>query len=179
MKHLIWTGLFLISFTGISQNFNAGIRIQKTNGMYWENGISFQYSFKNLKTDQLYFGFDYVTTRWGSAMGSNALKQDNYLFSSSWAFRKEKSFRPIVRLNIGYLNVDFEEEIFESLPHSAFLLSPEFLVSYAFKNIPVSIHLGSGYYIDFAEEGHSPGTFQPLYYHLNIYYTLLKTKTNE
>ena len=152
---------------------------KKTQGMYWENGISAQYSFKNLKPNQLFFGFDYVTTRLGSAIRSNAMKQDNYLLSSSWAFRKDKALHPVARINMGWFYADYEEEIFSSLSNTAFLFSPEFLLNYEFSKLPISLNIGAGYYVGFTPETNSPGTLQPLYYHLDIYYTIFKNKNHE
>ncbi len=178
-KHILGFCLSAIAISGYSQTFNAGIRIQKTQEMYWENGVSAQYSFKNLKPNQLFFGFDYVTTRLGSAIGSNAMKQDNFIFSGSWAFRKDKAFHPVARLNMGYFYADYEEEIFSSLPNTAFLCAPEFVLNYEIPNLPLSVNLGTGYYVGFTSEANSPGTLQPLYYHLDVHYTIFKNKDHE
>lgn len=179
MRKIVLIAFSLMAFTAYTQTFNAGIRIQKTNQMYWENGFSLQYSFQDFAPERLYIGFDYVTSRLGSAIGSNALKQDNYIVSGTWFFKEPKPFRFHVRLNVGYFYSDYEEAIFDDVPNTAFLLSPEIGVNYAFKELPISLSLGSGYYIDFAKGGYSPGTFQPLYYHFDIYYTIFKTKSND
>ena len=176
------TILLLFSLSAIwvqAQTFNAGVRIQKTQNMYWENGISAQYSFKDFAPERFYIGFDYVTSRLGTAMGSNAIKQDNYLVSGTWYFKDPKPFRFHVRLNMGYFYSNYEDEIFDDIPNTAFLLSPEIGINYTFKNLPISLNLGSGYYINFAKKGYSPGTLQPLYYHLDVYYTIFKNQTNE
>jgi len=179
MKKAILLLFAFYSFGIQAQSFNAGIRIQKTHKMYWENGFSLQYSFKDFAPDRLYIGFDYVTSRLGSAMGSNAIKQDNFLLSGTWYFKDPKPFRFHVRLNVGYFYSDYEEEVFDELPNTAFLLSPEIGFNYTFKNIPVALNLGSGYYIDFAKAGYSPGTLQPLYYHLDVFYTIFKNNGHE
>ena len=179
MKKIVVLFFSLSAFLIQAQTFNAGIRIQKTNGMYWENGITAQYSFKSFAPERLYIGFDYVTSRLGSAMNSNAIKQDNFLVSGSWYFKDPKPFRFHVRLNVGYFISDYEEEIFDEIPNTAFLLSPEIGFNYAFKNVPITLNLGSGYYIDFAKEGYSPGTLQPLYFHLDVNYRIFKNQTND
>ncbi len=175
--------LFFMAIAGFAnlhaQNLNVGIKLQKTNFMYWENGVSAQYSFANLKPDQLYVGFDYLTSRLGSAMGSNALKQDRITASVGWQFRKEKSFRIATKLNFGYFNVSLEEEIFKDLPNSAVLVAPEVGLSYDFRQLPIIISLGGGYNVDFAKEGESPGTLQPLYYNFSVYYKLFQNSENE
>jgi hypothetical protein len=179
MKQLSILFFVLISTCALTQTYQIGVRIQKTQTMYWESGFSMQYSFQNLKPKQLYVGFDYVTSRLGSALNSNALKQDQFIFNTTWAFRPVKSFRVLGRINFGYFVADYEEPMFESLPNTAFLLSPELLLQYQFKEVPITLNLGSGYYLDFAKAGYSPGTFQPLYYHLDVLFTLVNSKNHE
>lgn len=162
-----------------AQELNVGLRFQKTQNMYWENGFSLQYTFAKFKPKQFYLSFDYVTSRLGSAYKSNALKQDNYLLSGSWLFFQSKAIHIVTRLNFGYFYADLEEEFFKAIPHTAFLFSPEIGLRYDFKNIPIALNLGTGYYIITAKEGYSPGTLQPLYYHFDMYYTLFKSKNHE
>lgn len=174
--------LFLIWVFSISvkaQDLNVGIRIQKTQEMYWENGLAFQYSFPNFKPKQFFIGLDYVTSRMGTAYRSNAIKQDNYILSASWVLNPKKSFQVRGRLNVGYFYSDLEEAIFDEIPNEAFLLSPEIGLTYRSKQWPISLNIGAGYYIITEEDGYSPGTLQPLYYHLDIYYTLFKFKIDE
>ena len=179
MKKLLLFTFVLYGFLLQSQTLNAGLRIQKTNEMYWENGISVQYSFKDFKPQRFYLGFDFVTSRLGTAYNSNAIKQNSYIASASW-HGKEWGVLPgmrfVTRLNIGYLVADMEEEFFNEIPNTAFLFSPEIGFAYNFKKLPIGLYLGSGYYINFAPEGESPGTFQPLYYHLDIYYRIFKNQ---
>ena len=179
MKNALILLFSLSAFLAQAQTFNAGIRVQKTYGMYWENGITAQYSFKDFAPERLYLGFDYVTSRLGSAMGSNAIKQDNFLLSGTWYFKEPKPFRFHVRLNVGYFVSDYEEEIFDDIPNTAFLMSPEIGINYAFKNYPIVLNFGTGYYVDFAKEGYSPGTLQPLYFHLDVNYKIFKNQTND
>ena len=157
-----------------AQTLKVGVRIQKTQEMYWENGISSQYSFAKFKPKQFFVGFDYVTSRLCTAYNSNAIKQDNYLFSASWLFNKNKAYHFITRLNLGYFYSDLEEDIFKDIPNTSFLFSPELGFTYDFKKTPISLNLGTGFYIITAKEGYSPGTLQPLYFHFDIYYTLFK-----
>ena len=66
----------------------VGILLQKSYGAYYENGLSVLYS-PVWQNDKLFLGFDYVTSRLGSAISSNALKVDNYIFSASYLFLKK------------------------------------------------------------------------------------------
>jgi hypothetical protein len=174
MKKTILFAALLSCVLASAQQLNVGLRFQKTHSMYWENGISAQYSFANFKPDRFYVGFDFVTSSLGTAMGSNALKQSSYIFSGSWYFNHGKQFRLIGRLNVGYLFANLEDEIFDELPSTAFLLAPEFGMSYQFKDLPIRINAGLGYYLGVQEAYNTPGTFQPLYYHFTLYYNLLK-----
>jgi len=160
-----------------AQVLKAGVRIQKTYSMYWENGISAQYSFPNFKPDRFVVGLDVVSSRFGSAFRSNAIKQESYLLSGSWLFNKGKSYHITARVNAGYFYSDPEESFFEVIPHTSFLFSPEVGFSYDFKKNPLSLNLGSGFYIITAKEGYSPGTLQPLYYHFDFYYRILNKST--
>lgn len=174
MKKTLTVSLILCSIITQAQTLKVGVRIQKTQEMYWENGISTQYSFAKFKPNQFYIGFDCVTSRLGSAFNSNAIKQDNYIFSGSWLFNKSKQYHIVTRLNMGYFYSDLESDIFKDVPNTSFLLAPELGFTYDFKKVPISLNLGTGFYIITAKEGYSPGTLQPLYFHFDIYYTLFK-----
>lgn len=179
MKKFLISLTLLLTGSIYAQNLNLGIRIQKTQNMYWENGISIQYAFKNFKPERFHLGFDFVTSRLGSAFNSNAIKQSHFLFSGSWNFIPDKTYHFVTRLNMGYFYSNLEYDFFDDIPNTAFLLSPEIAFSYEFQKYPVKLQLGSGYYIDFSKPGYSPGTLQPLYYHLDVYYTLFKSGNHE
>lgn len=173
MKKYILIFVIIVPLMTLSaQNLNIGIKFQKTHSMYWENGIAAQYSFPNFKPGQFYVGVDYITSRLGSAINSNALKQDSFIASAAYYFRKDKPLHITTKLNMGFFSVDLEEEIFNELPHTDFLLSPEVGLSYDFKKFPIIVNLGTGYNIGLKEEGESPGTLQPFFYNLTIYYKL-------
>lgn len=155
-----------------AQDFHLGGKTQKTYGMYWENGLSAQYSFAGFYPGRLHVGLDYYTTRLGSAIGSNALKQDNLVATTAWYFRKDKAFRLLTKLNMGIFKVDLETEIFDELPSTAFVLAPELGVSYRCMEAPWMLNLATGYNLNFQEEGKSPGTYQPLFYNLSLFYNL-------
>lgn len=179
MKYLIVISCFCFLGAAQAQTLNAGLKLQKTQNMYWENGISAQYAFEKFKPERFYIGFDFISSRLGSALGNNALKQDRYIFSASWLFRKNKAFQIYSRLNTGYFYADLEYDFFDDLPNTAFLLSPELGLSYSFKEYPIAVNFGSGFNVTLVDEGKSPGTLQPLYYHLSLYYNLFKNKKDE
>ncbi len=172
MKKTLLILTFIININVYSQNLELGLKIQKTHLMYWENGITLRYSFNKLFNNQLYFGFEYVSSRYGTAYESNALNQDSYTLTTTWYYFKKQQLNIFSQFNFGYFFADLEEDFFKELPHTAFLLSPEFGVSYNFRRLPISINIGVGYYINMQEEGESPGTLQPLHYYSTISYKL-------
>jgi hypothetical protein len=151
----------------------GGIRIQKTQKLYWENGFSFDFASPKIADSRIHFGVSYVTTRLGSAIGSNAIKQDNYLFSVSYYFRHQKQFQPFARLNTRYFHADYEEAIFDVLPNNAFLFSVDAGVSYEF-SIPLTVSLSAGYNLNSGSGTSGPGTLYPFYYQMSIFFTIFK-----
>ena len=85
--------------------WTLAFRLQRDIGLYSENGISVNYSNKQLMPDRLYFGFSYFCQPAisGTAINSNAIKQDNFLLSAAWYFKPNHIIRPFVRLNTGLL----------------------------------------------------------------------------
>ncbi len=152
---------------------DAGVRIQKTVGLYWENGFSFQYSHKHLKPDQFYFGITYVTSRLGSAINSNAIKQDNYLVNASWYFKSKHKVRMLGRLNVGYFVADYEDDMFNELQNTSFIMSPELGVVWV-TNSPIKVNLSMGYNLFTGNGQDGAGTLYPMYFQTTVSWNLLK-----
>lgn len=173
MRLLLFTLAFLLSFCTVAQTFNAGLRFQKTQEMYWENGIALQYSFNNLLHKQLFFGFDYVTSRLGSSLNSNALKQDNFIVSAAYNFgKKDLRLKFFLRLNTGLFIVDYESDIFKDVPNKSMLAGIEPSVCYHFKKLPIKLNLGANINFATTKNGYNPGTLQTLMYHFDVYYSI-------
>ncbi|HEY5511335.1 MAG TPA: hypothetical protein VIK10_09940 [Prolixibacteraceae bacterium] len=153
----------------------GGVRIQKAQKLYWENGFALDFTSSKIADRRIHLGVNYVTTRLGSAIGSNAIKQDNFLISTGYYFRHQKQLQPFTCLNIGYFHADYEYAIFDILPNKAFLFSIDAGLSYEF-NAPFSISLSAGYNLDTGTGSVGPGTLYPVFYQMSIYYTLLKKK---
>ncbi len=153
----------------------GGIRIQKAQNLYWENGFSFDFTSPKIADRSIHLGVSYVTSRLGSAMGSNAIKQDNFLVSSAYHFRHKKELQPFARLNMGYFCADYESAIFDVLPNTSFLFSLDAGLSYEFK-APLTINLSAGYNLISGKGSSGPGTLFPVFYQMSIYYTILKQK---
>lgn len=183
-SHPIWNFLILFLFVTSSsfsqeKELDIGLRFQKSINLYYENGVTFQYSDERLVSNMLFIGFSYLTSRLGSAMGTNAIKQDVFLISGTWMFRPQRSFQPLLRLNTGYFTADFEDPVFEVLPNSSILLSPEAGVSYRFF-FPLKAGVSLGYNLITGDGMDGPGTLYPLFVQTSITWNILaKNKTYE
>jgi hypothetical protein len=183
MKKILLVSVLSISFflgsyaqnsttnDGWPGTLKGGFRIQKAQKLYWENGFAFDYSCSKLLDSRIHFGASYATTRLGSAMGTNAIKQDNFLFSTAYHFRPQKVLQPFVRLNLGYFHADYESPIFNALPNSAFLTSLDAGLSYEFR-FPLTLNLSAGYNLNVGTGIAGPGTLFPVFYQMSILYTI-------
>ncbi|MDB5123396.1 MAG: hypothetical protein JWP94_1525 [Mucilaginibacter sp.] len=154
-----------------SSVLDLGVRLQKTVNLYSENGIAVSYSDKGLLADRLYFGASYATSRLGTAFHSNAIKQDNYLVSAAWFFRRDHVIRPFVRANGGYFSASYGGKIFDVLPHSSPLLSSDLGISFQ-TGLPVKIATSLGYNFITGNGLSGPGTLFPVFYQLTVSWNL-------
>jgi len=150
-----------------SSVLDVGARLQKTINLYSENGIGVSYSDKDLLIDKLYFGASYATSRLGTAFNSNAIKQDNFLVSAGWYFRRDHVIRPFVRVNGGYFSSDYGEKIFDVLPRSSPLLSSDVGISFQ-TGSPVKIATSLGYNFITGNGLSGPGTLYPVFYQVTV-----------
>ncbi len=156
---------------GWSGTLKGGLLIQKAQKLYWENGFAFDYTCPKLLDSRIHFGASYATTRLGSAVGSNAIKQDIYLVSAAYHFRPQKQLQPFARLNVGYFHADYEAAVFDVLPNEAFLTSIDAGLTYAFK-FPLTLSLSAGYNLNAGTGVAGPGTLFPIFYRMSILYTI-------
>jgi hypothetical protein len=153
----------------------GGVRVQKAQKLYWENGFTLDYANPKLMNRKVHLGVSYVSSRLGSAIGSNAIKQDQFFISGAYHFRSQKKLQPFTRLNTGFFHADYEKAIFDDLPNNAFLLSSDGGLYYSF-DAPVTAGLSVGYNFSSGSGSSGPGTLYPVFYQMSIYYTLLKKK---
>lgn len=140
---------------------DVGIRLQKTINLYYENGITLQYSADDLADERLYFGLSYISSRLGTAMDGNAVPQDNFLLSTSFFFRPRHLIRPLVRANIGYFRADLDP-LFDELPQSSLLLSAEGGICIDPQH-PFKINSTIGYNLITGDGVNGPGTLYPVF----------------
>ncbi len=174
-KHTYLLILFILfsidSANAQSSVLDVGIRLQQTVNLYNENGIAVSYSCKRLKPDRLYFGFSYVTSRLGTAFHSNAIKQDNYLVSAAWYFRRKHIIRPFGRLNTGYFSASYGDKIFDVLPRKSLLISADIGICFQ-TNAPLKISTSLGYNVITGNGLSGPGTLYPVFYQLTLSWNL-------
>lgn len=149
------------------ETISAGLRLQKTHGLYWENGFSADYTHSSLWNNRIHFGFSVVTSRIGSAYNSHALKQEKYLFSTGACLLKDHLVRPIGRINIGYFYADYEADIFDDLPNTSFMFSLEGGL-FIDPPSPIQIELTLGYNLITGNGIKGPGTLYPFFYQITM-----------
>ncbi len=178
MRKVVLCVLFSIVFVVQSNaqfasnyELGVGLRIQKTEQLYWENGIGLDYTSDFLMKKKIHIKMSYASSRIGSAFGTNAIKQDNYLIGADWRFRSDKYFQIFAGLNTGFFHFDTENPIFDVLPNNSMLLSLETGLFYKFK-FPLATSLSVGYNIINGDGVSKPGTLFPVFYQLSVFYCL-------
>ena len=121
----------------------------------------------------IHLKLSYATSRLGSAMIGNAVRQDNILVGADWRFRSQKSLQILAGLNTGFFHADMESPIFDVLPHNSMLLSAETGLFYKFK-FPLAASLSVGYNLITGNGVTVPGTLFPVYYQLSFLYYIGK-----
>ncbi|MDH5610591.1 MAG: hypothetical protein OEY56_14020 [Cyclobacteriaceae bacterium] len=161
---MILATTLVIPFSSQAQNrtLDVGVRLQKTFGMYSENGLSAQYTDQSLMKEKLYFGLSYFSSLMGSALASNAIRQHNLLLSTALAWRPAKTIRPFVRLNTGFFIARYEPGLFDALPNKSLLLSTDFGIAFQTK-CPLSITPTLGYNLITGDGVSGPGTLFPVF----------------
>ena len=160
--------LFYVSSANAQSSIlDVGVRLQQTVNLYNENGIGVSYSNIHLKPDRLYFGFSYTTSRLGTALHSNAIRQDNFLVSAAWYFRKHHIIRPLARLNTGYFSADYGDKMFKVLPQKSLLLSADIGICFQ-TGTPFKVTTSLGYNFITGDGLSGPGTLYPLFYQLTL-----------
>lgn len=150
-------------------NVNAGLVIQKTESLYWENGVGVDISTPDILNERLHLTANYVSSRFGTAMKYNALKQDNILVGLDWHFFHKSDFQIKAGVNTGLFVVDYESHLFDDLPSTSVLLQLETGLSYRFK-FPVTTSLSVGYNLISGDGISVPGTLFPVFYKLSVFY---------
>jgi hypothetical protein len=153
----------------------VGVRFQKTQSLYWENGIGADFTSDFLLQKKIHLKMSYASSRIGSAFNSNAIKQDNYLIGADWRFRSQKDLQIFAGMNTGFFHADMEEAQFNVLPHNSMLLSLETGLFYKFK-FPLATSLSVGYNLITGDGVNGPGTLFPVFYQMSLFYYIKQPK---
>jgi hypothetical protein len=156
--------------------FDVGIRLQKSIDLYAENGITVQYTHPKLANNRLYVGASYVTSRLGTALASNAIKQDNIVLFTGYYFRPNWTIQPFVKANVGYFKADYGLDLFNDLPQRSLLASPEIGLCYC-PAFPLKISGSIGYNLLTGNGVLGPGTLYPVFVQTSITWNILKKPT--
>ena len=122
-------------------------------------------------------GISYVTSRLGTALNSNAIKQDNALLSATWYFRPKWLIQPLVRTNAGYFRADYGSPVFDELPKTSLLASPELGLCYC-PDFPLSINASVGYNLLTGNGVTGPGTLYPVFVQTGITWNIIHKSKN-
>lgn len=163
----------LLVAPSFGQRLDVGIRLQKSINLYTENGLTVQYSHPKLVSQRLSVGVSYVTSRLGTALNYNAIKQDNFLVSASYYFQPGWLIQPFVRANVGYFKANYGSDLFNDLPASSLLASPELGLCYC-PNFPLRINGSVGYNAITGNGLTGPGTLYPVFVQTSITWNVFK-----
>jgi hypothetical protein len=152
----------------------VGLRFQKSVGLYYENGITAQYTGGKLARQRLYFGLGYVTSRLGTALGTHAIRQDNILTSASFLFWPKSLIRPLVRGNLGYFTAHLGDSKFDDLPNRSLLASGEGGLCLC-PDFPLKLYTSIGYNFITGNGLKGPGTLYPVFIQTSITWNVLKS----
>jgi hypothetical protein len=86
-------------------------------------GPEIGYSDYNLFSHNLQLRAAYLTSRFEQVFHPDIIRQDYFLFSPVWHFRRKAFFDPTVQADLGYWRYDVESEIFKDLKNSSWVAS--------------------------------------------------------
>ena len=150
-----------------------GVKLQKTHSLYYENGFNAEYSSSEFLGNQFHSGFSYISSRFGSAFNSNALKQDNFLFHTSYTFLKKAILNPFIKLNAGFIVADYQSPLFDDIDNTMPLTSMDLGLSYT-PNNPLKAQFSLGCNIITSDGTSGVGTVYPLYFNIIIMWNILQ-----
>jgi hypothetical protein len=168
---LIFLIFILKSYAQVFDAYEIGVgaRIQKTEQLYWENGVGIDFTSNFLLQKKIHIKMSYASSRIGSAYKTNAIQQDNYVIGADWRFRSNKNFQIFAGVNTGFFHADMENIQFFTLPHNSMLFSLETGMFYKFK-FPLATSLSLGYNLINGDGIKTPGTLFPVFYQMSIFY---------
>jgi hypothetical protein len=150
-----------------------GVKLQKTHSLYYENGFNAEYSSSEFLANQFHSGFSYISSRFGSAFNSNAIKQDIILFHTSYTFLEKAILNPFIKLNAGLIIADYQSPLFDDIDNTMPLTSIDLGLSYT-PIKPLKAQVSLGYNIITSDGTSGVGTVYPLYFNIIIMWNIFK-----
>ena len=173
MAMLVFTTIFAQDTTA-NFSVSAGLRCKKYVGFYWVNGVSGEFSSPKILDHKIQFGMNLASSVLGTALTKNAVPTLEAELSVIKHFRHNKSFQPLIRLNVGYAHANYKSDEFNDLPQNGVLLSFETGVSYGIRIAEEKFSLkATGGYNLFSGNGMSGlSTIYPVYGQFSILYSI-------
>lgn len=144
-----------------------GLRAQQALGLYVENGISAKFLRGN---SSISYSLMYYSSRFGTAWGTNAIPQDNFLLQIDYNVFKNKPWPVYLEtgIHVGYFRADYGSAQFNQLDQSAFLSGVELTLGYRFEK--VILETGFGHHLNSGDGIQGPGTLYPFFYQITLSY---------
>lgn len=174
-KYICWLFVLVLLFylpgqkklIAQTQTVSVGIRLQKSINFYLENGFSVYYNSDKILSDKVLFGFHYVSSRLGSAINSNAIKQDRLFLTTHYIVRPQKKLNVLFGIAPGYFYADYEDPVFDDLQNQSFLFALETGIRYnIIKRISINSTLGYNFITGDGTNG--AGTLYPMYFQISV-----------
>ncbi len=154
-----------------TMKIHAGLCFQKFAGFYWVNGISAEYSSQKILQRKLEFGFNFLSSRMGTALKSNAIPywQTELVFIKR--FRKEKMLKPQANISLGYAWANYGSDKFRNITDKSALLALQGGATMDFK-FPLRLELLGAYNIIYGNGIKGLGLIYPFYAQMKILYKI-------
>ena len=173
MKKAVFILFLIPAWVQANWNLSAGLRLQKSYHWYWENGVTIDFSHTKLFHQRLHFGVHFLSSSLGSAWGTNAIRQEQYLLFGRYLFLHEKKLHPFIQLNAGYLFAHYDQSYFSELDNDSPLLSVE-LGILANLTSKMDAGISVGYNAIYGDGLSGAGTIYPLIYQFTIQYRVFQ-----
>jgi hypothetical protein len=161
----------VIGCTITSNQLEIGSLFQKSYHFYWENGITATYRPANIMNSRLGIGLNILSSKLGSALGTNAIRQNQILVFGQYDFRPGKSIRPFVQANFGYIKAQFDQLKFSDLELQSLLMSINAGVAGTIKENWI-LKGSQGYNIIGSNGRSGLATIYPFIFHLSAQYII-------
>jgi hypothetical protein len=127
---LLLAGGLFVSGHAAEGLWRFGVRLQGTldfePGNDYSIGPEVAYSDSRLADHGLQVKFGWLTSRLEQVFRKNIIKQDYFLLTPVWHFRRDRLVDPTVQFDLGYTRFDVEnEKIFGDLDNDAWIAAPQ------------------------------------------------------